>query len=755
MKKKSFIVYLSLIVIMLLCFFVGCKPEEENQETILKGKISDVLLTINDTEYDFYENISFVDKNGKKMEFTCDTSGVEFGKPGKYVLTYLVGELKYERLVYIYGTPTITLINQTISYENVFNGDFSSCVEAKDTFGVGLSCTLKSEPTYTMNGALATGVQSFEFETVDSFGNKATATFQITIENSNDAFAVQEVRIDYAVPYYTVEIGNRQLISVYSDGIKLGEEYYIANNGYLMLTPEFALNFGEVNKKEIYLNFNTCSAKVLLTITDSQPTAYQEIGDISTDNYLLDSIEFPFLEKTQASVQDVVFEYYIEFEGTETLLMEPIFVPKEGGEYTFIAKVYRNGILEEEKAYPFEVFHYAEKIVDLNQYIAVGEEYNFAVRTDLKDITIDYSIIDNDKILQINGQILTAIKEGSACVRVDINGGEIVEEFEFTAVDFYNTQGKTRDIAESLDFWSAENNTSVTYVNDVSDLRTSGQKYSYNALKATQGVSLKADVIEAARKVGYKYLSFTMLIEKENSALSIYSQNDVTTNLITNIKNEGKWQYSLLALDKIEEYADLLFDVNGANLYLAKVEFVGADISDYAKNYIKASATEGRSEDLTVEALQKMFSSVSNTATLTYGTTKANESYVKLTKNGYLSQNYLTHNQIRISSEWIMAAKQLGYEKIRIGFTAELSDYQTASVLRVGVDGKVYGANTVDSGYRLETNKTEGLTFDISDFQEGESIVIACTGMELAILKVYFATGPASVPYWNHIPNAS
>ena len=103
MKKKNRLFCLLFVASAMLLAGVACGDKEKND--VIQGKISDVVLTVNDMEYDFYENVSFVDENGKRMEFSCNENVVSFGEAGKYVVTYQVGDLQYERLVYIYGAP--------------------------------------------------------------------------------------------------------------------------------------------------------------------------------------------------------------------------------------------------------------------------------------------------------------------------------------------------------------------------------------------------------------------------------------------------------------------------------------------------------------------------------------------------------------------------------------------------------------------------------------------------------------------------
>ena len=389
----------------------------------------------------------------------------------------------------------------------------------------------------------------------------------------------------------------------------------------------------------------------------------------------------------------------------------------------------------------------------------------------------------------LSGEALTAIADGvkatsTGVATVKMSTGAYEKEFNIKVIDFGNTTGTTFDLATDLSLWQYRNtnedtDVTITYENNVGDGRAT--PYAFNALKYSRPQNngeyrkttgnllyLDPEIISLAKELGYTTFSFEVLTKdnpsgKESTAFTMYNvkadgslmwKGNNADNIIWKGHNTTiRWKrYNInLSDEKVFEGAGFGFGTYGQDLYLAKVEFSGADISEYAKSYLTESATAGQTEIASEELLQKMFTSVSNTSTLSFGT-DAGEGYVKLTKSGYLSQNYLTYNQLKLSAEWIMAAKKLGYTRIRIGFDSTLSSYGTASVLRMGNDGKVYGANNKDSAYWTKTGDG-GVTVDISKLEDGDSIVIACTGGELALRKIYFMTGSATLGYWNYDAN--
>ena len=750
MRRKGILFVLSLMVSVLLFAFASCDNESDD---VIRGKISDVLLTVNDTDYDFYENVSFVDENGRRMEFTCNDSVVEFGKAGKYTLIYQVGVMQYERLVYIYGAPTISVSNAAVEYQDAIVKDFSAYVKARDTFGKEVPVSLNGDLQYDSNGAVVTGNQEFSFSATDLYGNQATVSVTLNVLSSKDTFSIGAVSIDYARPYYTLEIGNRKVVSVYCDGERLDETFYVSNNGMLMFTPEFATKFGQVTGKDVYVNFNTCTAKMSLSITDNQPTAYKVDGSVHGKNFhLLDEITLPRLEKTNASMQNAAFKYYVEYEGLKTLTPQPTLVPTAGGDYTFIAEIYRNGELADTVSQTFAVSHYSANLIGVTAYVALGKTYDYSLQTDLIDLDVDYTVTDNDGILNVVGNTFTVKKEGTASVAVNINDGEIVKTIEFTAIDFYNGVGETRDVAKTLSFWSAESSVSVTYENAVNDLRTSALQYSFNALKSTGDVALDGNLIDVAKDLGYKYITFTAFLDNSEASLDVFAQKDDEEERVYSVNNGGRWQYNVVALSEIADGSNLVFVGNGADVYLAKVEFIGADISAYAATYLAESATAGKSEDLVMEGTWgKIVQTVCNTnnsnAYTDTGMDKVsagdNGDYFTFTRSGYVSTYGRVENCLYISSEWIMAAKKLGYSVIGVW----MGKYEGYSMLKRSADGTL--STFKNNGAEWHAGVSSGwgfISLDLTDFEVGDTVVISLSGESACVAGITFRTMDYAVP---------
>ena len=92
----------------------------------------------------------------------------------------------------------------------------------------------------------------------------------------------------------------------------------------------------------------------------------------------------------------------------------------------------------------------------------------------------------------------------------------------------------------------------------VADLRTTAKAYSFDALKATGEVTLSAGIIEAAVAVGYQYLTFTALINNEQTQLNLYSFDGAVYAKTASYANGGRWQYNAFDLKKWKPGTDLV-----------------------------------------------------------------------------------------------------------------------------------------------------------------------------------------------------
>ena len=422
--------------------------------------------------------------------------------------------------------------------------------------------------------------------------------------------------------------------------------------------------------------------------------------------------------------------------------------------------------------------------INMPAYMAVGQSIE-------QSSQFEYALASGTAVALKDGKI-SAVAAGTAVVKA--SAGSFSQDFTVKVIDFGNTTGSTFDLASDTSLWqyrnySKDTDVTITYEKNVGDGRET--PYTFNALKyarpqnngeyrALTGnmVYLTPEIITLAKSVGYQFITFTVLVKDDSgkdaaSTVAIYNVNADGSLMYVKSKSDplysqvigANWKrYSIsLSSEKIFEGAGLGFGMYGKELYITKVEFSGADISEYAKKFFVESTTAGKSMDIVSEDLMgKMFTKVSNTATLTYATGGEKETalggndYFKLSKGGYLSKEYFTYNQLRIEADWIQAAKKLGWKTIAIYvLSSSFGNCGTISYLKVGSDGKCYEANTKNSGRWSGTVSTTHsfVSIDISGFEAGESLVLACSGAEIAVSGVTLRTTAGSLNYFNYSAN--
>lgn len=368
LKKKMVLKTFALLFTVACCAGItGCKLTNGNtssedsssniESTIVAFEgLTDIKISKQTTEYNFTKNVFCKDASGNVCAFTVDSASVAFGTTGKYVVKYSSNDFTEERTVYIYGQPTISVAEQNIPYQRMYNGDISAFVTAKDSFGESLQVSLKGEANYTENGALATGNQTVTVVATDCVGNVKEQAVTLNVLPSEDSFAISVPTIDYAKAYYKIEVGERKLKSVYYNGTKATQSMYIANGNIVAITPGLIRALGVGDGKEVYFNFDTCSVKVTFSITDNQPTNYLVNGAVEGNDYWFDDkIELPIVTLSTASAQDVEFVSFIEQGGNRFEYGEEIYYPTEAGAIRYVVEVYKNGQLEQSLEESFTV----------------------------------------------------------------------------------------------------------------------------------------------------------------------------------------------------------------------------------------------------------------------------------------------------------------------------------------------------------------------------------------------------------------
>ena len=422
--------------------------------------------------------------------------------------------------------------------------------------------------------------------------------------------------------------------------------------------------------------------------------------------------------------------------------------------------------------------------VEVPAYMAVGQTFT-------KNEEFTY-MVTSGKGLTVEETQVKATAGGETILT--LSAGSFSQDFTVKVIDFGKTTGTTFDLATDLSLWqyrnySQDTDVTITYEENVGDGRAI--PYTFNALKYNRPqntgeyrsltgnlIYLTPEIISLAKAEGYKFLSFTVMIKDDpagakSTTLSVYNVNaDGSLKWVKGkadpivSQNIGvNWKRYSISLDseKLFEDAGLGFGAYGKELYITKVEFSGVDISEYASQFFVESTTAGKSMDIVSEELMgKMFTSVSNTATLSYATGGEKETalggndYIKLSKGDYTAKEYYTYNQLRIDADWIQAAKKLGWTTIAIYvLPSTYGNCETFGYIKVGVDGKCYTANVKETGRWQATvsDKHAFVSIDISGFEPGESLVLACSGAEIAISGVTLRTAAGSLNWFNYSEN--
>lgn len=754
MKKQTFAKWVICGSIFAACFAVGCSKTKT--EVVVKDELADILLTTEVDSCDFADGVNFVDSNGAKVQYVVDSSAVQFGKSGRYVVVYNVNGEKFEREVYIYDDPTILVKNSTISYKDASEKNFSVSVSAEDSFQNEIALTYISGLTYNQNGQLETGKKNFTFSAIDCLGNISEEVVSLTIAEPTDSFAQSSVTVDYSKPFYTFALENRKFISAYTEGQALDSSFYVVDNGYLMFTPSLIEAIGVGNQRTVYINLNTCSAEIEVAVTDNQPLSYEAVGNVEGEFFYLDDlIVLPYYRLMSASIQDAEFKYYVKLGEGRTQIFDGKFKPTLGGAYTYIAEVYHNGQLVNEITQNFEISHYCEEPVRLNRIIALGVENDLSLRADeTVKVPVVYTLKNNDGVVQCNNGVLVGVKEGSATVEININDGEITKTVDVRVVDFGNAQGRVKDLSKDITLWGDFDGTMISS-EKVADLRTTVSQYEYEAISARDSAFLSKDVIESAKSVGYKYLTFYASLDSENKNLYVdLCDADgvaIVNRRILNQANSGRWTYYSLPLSDIDENCGIVFSSDAIGFHLAKVEFVGADIGNYVSTFIQNGNITSKSADLICDDLidSLCISTCNTNKSFSYTETGMdrvsstdNGDYFTFTRSGYFGGYLTSENVVYINSEWIQAAKMLGYATLGVWIGPNV-DY---SYMKRSADGTVSPFLNGENAWHGKSSTWSFISLDLTSFEDGDVVLIGFEGNSIQIGGITFRTSGYGAP---------
>ena len=352
--KKIFC--LIIFVSMFLCMAIFCSCKGNDEELDIKG-LTDVEICVNDASFDFRKGVSGKDKNGNEISFSVENNNVDFSKSGEYEIKYIFNGVTKTRLVKIYGKPEIVSSNVVVSFSeiNTSDYDFSSKIEAKDSFGEKVPVYMNQDFPRTNEGIIYAGEYEVNFKAVDKLNNESIKTLNVILENSAK-YSQSEINIDYSNAYKTF-LDVSDVINMICDGnICAADSYYYANNS-LIIFPKLIKSLG-LGVHNIYIQFydGYISTKLNITNEEEYNVVYGE--SIEGNTYLqLDTIELPIAKKATSSIQDFEVKNYIQTPSMsdKTEIINGVYMLEESGEYIFYSDVISAGSVQREVVQHFTV----------------------------------------------------------------------------------------------------------------------------------------------------------------------------------------------------------------------------------------------------------------------------------------------------------------------------------------------------------------------------------------------------------------
>ena len=360
MKKKNVLLLLSLLPSL---FLVSCNSDADDSsnngssssiaEQITFDAPSSFNLKLNQSDYAFADEIS-VSKDGEEIEFSLDTTKIDFANAGQYSLIVKAGNASKEIPVYVYGMPTITCTLTKTTFQYQEKSQVKNGFSAKDSFGNDLDVEIRYKTDAI--GIVSLGEQEVTASATDAAGNVVSLEATVTIEKGIDIH-VNDLTVDLSDPENFV-ISRDDSLSKYTNA-------HLAYNGKLLADNEFLLGYKIAKSylksigigtytmnfvcEEGYTTFN-------LTITDKEEA--KVIFDLSYDNeiFLEGDTKLPDIAiQDEDSYQNLVFEYSLTKDGVDFQIDDESFLP--AGEYSYSVDVKRGDAVLKNAKVDFAVYN--------------------------------------------------------------------------------------------------------------------------------------------------------------------------------------------------------------------------------------------------------------------------------------------------------------------------------------------------------------------------------------------------------------
>jgi len=430
MKKIKRIVLLSLLCFISLVCFTGCSKENN----VIIDNVSNIEFSTAISSYDFLEGVECSEK------VSVDYSDVKFGVVGEYNIVYKASKVEVSATVKIYGEPTITAKDITLSYKET-NDNIVKEIEAFDSFGNKIDVYLnkiEGDVEYLKYGE----TYNVEYYTIDKVGNIATATRKVNVSDGQEE-NYGTANIDLGSSTDSFNISNGKLIGIDYGSDKLYTNYTIDESGNVGNLTELGSKLG-VGTHDIKIITSENYGNLTVTVTDNLPLQYRfDYGDENSgiNNYIFtkgDNMYFPQIVNKEGYYQNLNVSYKL-YKNNKSVSIDS-FSLDNLGEYKYVVKITGNNYEKTEKS-TFYVVSEKEKLnncfaVNSNQFInnynpnySADSSFEYVGKvTDNNGLTYYASKFTNNsegveqyKTLRFNNNILEKIlSTGSTNVSFDL-----------------------------------------------------------------------------------------------------------------------------------------------------------------------------------------------------------------------------------------------------------------------------------------------------------------------------------------------
>ncbi len=299
-------------VLMLTLGIVACNDTgNTSKEVTFEAQNLNVKLG---SEVNWTAGVKAKTSDGKEVQVTADASKVNMQQAGTYPITFTAGNYSIERIVRVYGMPSLYYAGEAIADNQTFEmtyadlmGErgFASGITAKDCFGITLGVEAEA-PEYT-GGA---GPFSVKWKTQDAAGNVLTISGTVTL-NAEKFPSAQDTTYDFAEEYAEIlaDAKGSEQVFLFEGESKINLKYYEETEEGFLLSGAY-LSKGETGKREFRIETEYGVAEFSVEVTDSNPVNLDNI--FSMDGYMFlegqpISIELP--ERLGSGYQQFDVEY--------------------------------------------------------------------------------------------------------------------------------------------------------------------------------------------------------------------------------------------------------------------------------------------------------------------------------------------------------------------------------------------------------------------------------------------------------------